>query len=179
MRKLKLFSMFLLLLIGVGKMWGNPVSGTIYLGDLTGNWNATTSGSFTDGNNLSWSRTYSSGNKQSIQNHICQFGNSNNACTSLIFTTTIGQAVTLSAFSADFVGGASKTSGTIKLYSGNTELASSTVSGTASVTCQITSSASVGASDAIKVEYTGTNGSIRISQISYTYSTGGSTNPTV
>ena len=167
---LKHLAFMLLFLLGSLNVWGeDPVSGSILLGNASGEWNATTTASFTDENDLEWSRTYSSNNKQSIQSGMCQFGNSSNPCTSLVLSTTIGSQVTLSAFSANFTGGASKTSGTIKLYSGTTELASETVSGTASVTCKISSSVLVDASDALKVEYTGTNGSIKISGISYTY----------
>ena len=164
----KIFSLFAAILFA-GSMMADPVNGTIGLGDNSGDWNATTSDTFTDANGLEWTRTVSAGGKASIQSHICQFGNSNNPCTSLVFTTTIGKDVTLSAFSASFVGGASKTSGTVKLYKGTTELASETVSGTASVNCAITSSVTVSSTEAIKVEYTGTAGSIRISQIAYTY----------
>lgn len=175
---LKHLAFMLLFLLGSLNVWGaDPVSGSIVLGNASGAWDATTTASFTDENDLEWSRTYSSNNKQSIQGGMCQFGNSSNPCTSLVLSTTIGSQVTLSAFSANFTGGASKTSGTIKLYSGTTELASATVSGTASVICEIPSSVSVDAGDAIKVEYTGTNGSIKISGISYTYTSGGGGSP--
>ena len=156
------------------QVWGEDVSGTISLSNTSGTWNATTTGNYTDENGLEWSRSYSSGKKQSIQNGMCQFGNSNNPCTSLVFTTSIGEDVTLKQFSASFTGGAAKTSGVIKLYNGGTEIASENISGTATVICKISESTSVSATNNIKVEYSGTAGSIKISEITYKYSSGSS-----
>ena len=74
---LKHYAFMLLFLLGSLNVWGaDPVSGSIVLGNASGEWNATTTASFTDENDLEWSRTYSSNNKQSIQSGMCQFGNS-------------------------------------------------------------------------------------------------------
>ena len=182
MRKLKLFSLLCLLLVGVGHVWADPTNVSISFG--TGNWVANSNASYEDSDSRTWSRTFSAGNKSSGGTGYAQFGNSNNACTSLVFTATAGSAMTVTAFSATLEGASAQTAGTIYLYkrSGTTdnELAQISLSGTTSTTCSITSSVSFASTDVFKVAYVGTTKAVKITNISYTYTTGGgASNPTV
>lgn len=150
---------------------------TINFGTTSGYWAAHTTTSYTDSDSRSWSRTYSAGNKSSGQAGYSQFGNSDNTCTSLVFTATAGSDMTVTAFSVTMSGASSNTAGTIYLYkrsgSTDTQLAIASVSGTSNVTCSISSSQTFSSTDILKVSYVGTAKAIRISQLSYSYTTGG------
>ena len=109
------------LVAGSSSVWATDV--TINFGTDSGDWaahgTATTNATFTDSDNRVWTRTYSSNNQQSGQAGYSQFGNSSNACTSLVITATAGSDMTVTAFSikmAGASGGNSPTTGTIYLY---------------------------------------------------------------
>ena len=173
-------TMLLLCALVVGSMNGWATDVTINFGTDANDWAAHTTASYTDSDSRTWSRTYSAGSKSSGQADYSQFGNSSNACTSLILTATAGSDMTVTAFSVKMVGasgGTSPTTGTIYLYkkSGDTEtqLATASVSGTTDVTCQISSSVTFSSTDVLKVSYVGTAKAIRIKQLSYSYTTSG------
>ena len=162
-------------------MWATDV--TINFGSDDTDWKAHVSDndSYTDSDSRTWTRTYSANNNSSGQAGYSQFGNASNACTSLVLTATAGSDMTVTAFSVTMAGasgGKSPTTGTIYLYkrtSGGTEtqLATASVSGSSSVTCSITSSEAFSSTDILKVSYVGTAKAIRISSLSYSYTTGG------
>ncbi|MBR1651779.1 MAG: BACON domain-containing protein [Alloprevotella sp.] len=170
----------LLAIVGTNASWGTEV--TITFGTGNGAWAAHTTSTYTDSDSIQWTRTYSAGNKSSGQAGYSQFGNSSNACTSLVLTATTGKEITLTTFSVTMAGasgGNTPTAGTIYLYkrtSGGTEteLASATVSGTNNVSCSISSSQTFSSTDILKVEYVGTAKAVRISALSYSYTTNSS-----
>lgn len=157
---------------------------TINFGTSSGYWAAHTTASFTDSDKRNWSRTYDAGSKSSGGTNYSQFGNSSNTCKSLVLTATAGSAITLTSFSVSMEGSSTSTAGTIYLYkrtSGGTEtqLGTATVSGTTSSTCSMSSNTSFAATDILKVSYVGTAKAIKITTMSYTYTTGGGTTYTV
>ena len=160
---------------------------TINFGTSDGYWAAHNTTNYTDGDSRTWSCTYSAGNKSSGQAAYSQFGNSSNTCTSLVLTATAGKDMTVTAFSVTMAGasgGNSPTTGTIYLYkrtSGGeeTELASADLSGTSNVKCSISSDEEFTSTDILKVSYVGTTKAVRISSLSYSYSTGPSKTPCV
>ena len=174
----KIFTLITTILF-VGSMWAtDPVSVTINFGTDETDWAAHTNGSYTDSDSRVWTRTFSAGNKSSGQATYSQFGNSNNACTSLVFYATAGSNISVSAFSVKMAGASGSTSpttGTIYLYKrpavgADVQLATASVDGTTTVECKITSAESFTSTDKLVVDYVGTAKAIRISELKYTYS---------
>lgn len=180
----KMMLLVAVMLTGAGTAWAeDPTSVTINFGTTTGYWSAHTNENYTDSDSRMWSRTCSVSN-MSGQAAYSQFGNASNACKSLELTATAGSDITVTAFSVTMAGasgGTSPTTGTIYLYkkSGDTEtqLATASVSGTTSVTCSITSSQAFSSTDILKVSYVGTAKAIRVSELKYSYITGGGDTP--
>ena len=167
------------LIVGsVSSAWATDV--TITFGTGTGAWAAHSNASYNDSDSRTWSRSFSANNQSSGQTGYSQFGNSSNACTSLVLTATAGIDMTVTAFSVKMAGasgGSNPTTGTIYLYkkSGETEkqLATVSVSGSSDVTCSISSSEDFSSTDVLKVSYVGTNKAIRIKELKYSYTMSG------
>ena len=182
----KQFFLLVLLLVGSATgAWADETQVTINFGSTEGYWAAHNDASYTDSDSRTWTRTFSAGGKSSYTTNYSQFGNASNTCTDLEFIATAGKDMTLTAFSVTMSGasgGSSPTVGIIYLYkkSGDTEtqLATASVNGTNNVTCSITSNQAFSSTDKLEVKYDGTNKAIRVSTLTYSYTTGGGT-PTV
>lgn len=180
---LKSFLLLCALIAGAGTAWATDV--TINFGTATNYWSAHTSASYTDSDNRVWTRVCSV-NNMSGQAAYSQFGNTSNTPT-VTLSATAGSDMTITAFSVTMAGasgGNSPTTGTIYLYkkSGDneTELATASVDGTTSVTCSISSSQAFSSTDELEVKYVGTNKAIRVTKLTYSYTTsGGSSDPSV
>ena len=173
-------------------MWADdPTNVTINFGTTSGYWAAHTNdanqsySTYTDSDSRQWTRVCSVSN-MSGQAGYSQFGNTDNTPT-VTFTATAGSDMTVTAFSVTMngaSGGNKPSAGTIYLYKrtalgAETQLATASVSGTSSVTCQISSSQSFSSTDILKVYYVGTTKAIRVTQLSYSYITGGDPIPSV
>ena len=186
MKKLLLMkTVFLLcaLVAGSSSVWADTEV-TINFGTTTGYWSAHTADSYTDSDNRKWSRVCSVSN-MSGQASYSQFGNASNTPT-VTLTATAGSDMTVTAFSVTMngaSGGSSPTTGTIYLYkkSGETEtqLATESVSGTSGVTCSISSNQTFSSTDVLEVKYVGSTKAIRVTELSYSYTTSGGGSSTV
>lgn len=94
-----------------------------------------------------------------------QVGSSNNPATSITFTTTLPDEVTITAFSAKF-GGFKSTAGNISLLVDDDEVASGSLSGTSDVTVSTTNSVT---GTELKVTITSIAKGVKAYYISYTY----------
>ena len=189
MKQTSLFKQFfLLVLLLVGSAtgaWADETQVTINFGSTEGYWAAHNDASYTDSDSRTWTRTFSAGERSSYGTNYSQFGNSSNTCTDLEFIATAGKDMTLTAFSVTMSGasgGNSPTVGIIYLYkkSGDTEtqLATASVNGTDNVICSITSNQAFSSTDELEVKYVGTKKAIRISTLTYSYTTGGGSSVT-
>ncbi len=181
----KLLTLVLLLVASTTGAWADDTEVTINFGSTEGYWAAHNDASYTDSDSRTWTRTFSAGGKSSYSTNYSQFGNASNTCTDLEFIATAGEDMTLTAFSVTMSGasgGSSPTTGTIYLYkkSGDTEtqLATASVSGTDNVICSITSNQAFSSTDELEVKYIGTNKAIRVSKLTYSYTTGGGSSVT-
>ncbi len=181
----KLLTLVLLLVASTTGAWADETEVTINFGTTEGYWAAHSDASYIDSDSRTWTRTFSAGEKSSWNPNYSQFGNASNTCTDLEFIATAGEDMTLTAFSVTMSGasgGSSPTTGTIYLYkkSGDTEtqLATASVSGTDNVICSITSNQAFSSTDELEVKYIGTNKAIRVSKLTYSYTTGGGSSVT-
>lgn len=179
----KLLTLVLLLVASTTGAWADETEVTINFGTTTGYWAAHNVASYTDSDSRTWTRDCSVSN-MSGQAAYSQFGNTSNT-PNVTLTATAGKDMTLTAFSVTMFGasgGSSPTVGTIYLYkkSGDTEtqLATASVNGTTDVTCSITSNQAFSSTDELEVKYVGTNKAIRVSKLTYSYTTGGGSSVT-
>ena len=187
MKQTSLFKQFfLLVLLLVGSAtgaWADDTEVTINFGTTTGYWAAHNDASYIDSDSRTWTRVCSVSN-MSGQAAYSQFGNTSNT-PNVTLTATAGKDMTLTAFSVTMYGasgGSSPTTGTIYLYkkSGDTEtqLATAEVNGTSNVVCSITSNQAFSSTDELEVKYVGTTKAIRVSKLTYSYTTGGGSSVT-
>ena len=172
---LKTMLLLCALIVGSSSVWGQT-TGTI-------NFNNTSSG--TAINAASVTGDDSAGNEWTITTvgttsftanaNYYQVGSSSKPASSITFTTTLSEEVTITAFSAKF-GGFSNTAGTISLKVDDDEVASGSLSGTSDVTVSTTSS--VTGTD-LKITITGIAKGVKAYYISYTYESAGGGTPTV
>ena len=179
----KLLTLVLLLVASTTGAWADDTEVTINFGNTTGYWAAHNDASYTDSDSRKWTRVCSVTN-MSGQAAYSQFGNASNT-PNVTLTATAGKDMTLTAFSVTMYGasgGSSPTTGTIYLYkkSGDTEtqLATASVNGTSNVVCSITSNQAFSSTDELEVKYVGTTKAIRVSKLTYSYTTGGGTSVT-
>ena len=179
----KLLTLVLLLVASTTGAWADETNVTINFGTTTGYWAAHNNASYTDSDSRTWTRVCSVSN-MSGQAAYSQFGNTSNT-PNVTLTATAGKDMTLTAFSVTMYGasgGSSPTTGTIYLYkkSGDTEtqLATAEVNGTSNVVCSITSNQAFSSTDELEVKYFGTTKAIRVSKLTYSYTTGGGSSVT-
>ncbi len=179
----KLLTLVLLLVASTTGAWADDTEVTINFGNTTGYWAAHNDASYTDSDSRKWTRVCSVTN-MSGQAAYSQFGNASNT-PNVTLTATAGKDMTLTAFSVTMYGasgGSSPTTGTIYLYkkSGDTEtqLATAEVNGTSNVVCSITSNQAFSSTDELEVKYVGTTKAIRVSKLTYSYTTGGGSSVT-
>lgn len=121
--------------------WSNATTATITFGSAEGSTKinqASVTGK--DSQNNTWTITTEGTSSFNQNAAYAQVGSSNSPATSITFTTTLPNDVTITAFSAKF-GGFSGTAGTISLKVGETTVGTGTLNATADVTVNSTSSA--------------------------------------
>ena len=161
------------LIVGSTSVWAVDV--TINFGTTAGYWSAHSSDSYTDSDSRIWTRACSVSN-MSGQAGYSQFGNASNTPTVTLIATA-GSDMTVTAFSVTMKGASGDSKGTIYLYKKNgateTELATASVTSSSDVTCSIPSSQVFSSTDELEVKYVGTSKGIRVTQLSYSYTTSG------
>ena len=180
MRKLKLFFACLLMaVLSIGQVWGADITGTINFGNATGS-TAVNSTSVTgdDSQENEWTITTTFGGQTSFTQNATysQIGASSKPASSITFTTTLPSSQTIKAFSAKF-GGFNNTAGTVTLKVGNTTVGSGSLNATSDVTVNATNTTTSGT--VLTVTVTGISKGVKVYYISYTYSSGSSTTPTL
>ncbi len=104
-----------------------------------------------------------------------QVGSSSKPATSITLTTTFEESQTITAFSAKF-GGFSGTAGTVTLKVGDTTVGSGSLNASSDVTVNNTNE---GTGTILTVTVTGIAKGVKVYNVSYTYSSGGSTSYTL
>ena len=176
MRKLKLFSLLMLLIVGVGHLWATDVVGTINFGSASGR-TAVNSTSVTgeDSQGNEWTITTVMSENSFTQNaEYSQVGASKKPATSITFTTTLPAEQTIKSFSAKF-GGFSGTAGTVTLKVGETSVGTGSLNATNDVTVNATNTTTSGT--VLTVTVTGISKGVKCYYISYTYDGGGAPDP--
>ena len=175
---LKLVSVLVLVLtIGIGNAWGADVTGTINFGSASGSLNinsASVSGD--DDLSNSWTVTTAGTTSFTPNASYAQVGSSKKPATSITFTTTLPSAQTIKSMSAKF-GGFSGTAGTVTLKVGDNSIGTGSLSETSDVTVNSTDGTKSGT--VLTVTVTGISKGVKCYYISYTYSTGGGSTPSL
>ena len=185
MRKLKLFFACLLMaVLSIGQVWGTDVTGTI-------NFNNTQSGTAISGTSVtgndsqsnSWKVTTAGTTSFTAASTYYQVGSKNSPATSITFEMKLPSSQTFSIgnFSAKF-GGFANTAGTITLKVTNTStgVTTSVGSGSLNAATDVTvNSSSAGTGDSLTVTVTSIAKGVKVYWISYTYTPGGSSTPTL
>lgn len=179
-----IFSVLTLLFLSIGQMWGADVTGTIDFNNTTSG--TAISGASVTGNDSqsnSWKVTTAGTTSFTASSTYYQVGSSSKPASSITFAMKLGSVQTFSKdnFSAKF-GGFSNTAGTITLKVTNTStgvttsVGSGSLSGTSDVTVN---SSSAGTGDSLTITVTSIAKGVKVYWISYTYTTGGSSTPTL
>ena len=103
-----------------------------------------------------------------------QIGSKNNPATSITFSTTLNETMSITAFSASF-GGFSGTAGTVTLKVGNTTVGTGSLDGTNDVTVGATNTTTSGT--VLTVEVTGISKGVKVYSISYTVAAASTPDP--
>ena len=149
--------------------WSNATTATITFGSAEGSTKinqASVTGN--DSQNNTWTITTEGTSSFNQNAAYSQVGSSNSPATSITFTTTLPNDVTITAFSAKF-GGFSGTAGTISLKVGETTVGTGTLNATADVTVNSTSSAF---GKMLTVTVTDITKGVKAYYISYSYELG-------
>lgn len=155
------------LIVGSSSVWAEDVTGTIKFGSATGSTNvnaASVTGDDSQGN--TWTVTTVGTTSFTPNANYAQIGASKSPATSITFTTTLSNDVTITAFSAKF-GGFSGTAGTVTLKVGETTVGTGSLNATNDVTVSSTSSVT---GKVLTVTVTGISKGVKAYNISYTYS---------
>ncbi len=146
--------------------------GLINFGSADGSTNISgTSVTGDDSRGQTWTITTAGTTSFTPSAEYAQIGSSKKPATSITFTTTLNQAMTVSAFSAKF-GGFSGTAGTVTLKVDDTTVGSGSLDGTTDVTINASNTTTSGT--VLTVTVTGIDKGVKAYYISYTVaSTGG------
>lgn len=169
MRKLLTFLTLLVLAYSVG--WADTGTITFGTNDVQIN-DASVTGDDDLGN--TWTITTEGTTSYTANPSYYQVGSSKKPATSITFTTTLPNSVTISSMSAKF-GGFSGTTGNITLKVGDTSIGTGSLNAGNDVTVYSTSTAT---GSVLTVTLTGIDKGVKCYNISYTYSSGSSTGPT-
>lgn len=166
-----------LLVGGVSNLWATDVTGTINFGSASGS--TAINAKEVQGNDSQkneWTITTVITQTSFTQNaSYSQVGASSKPATSITFTTTLPDEVTITDFSAKF-GGFNNTAGDISLLIDDDEVASGSLSGTSDVTVSTTESVT---GQELKITVTNIAKGVKCYYISYTYESAGGGTPTV
>lgn len=129
-----------------------------------------------DSRGKTWTVTTAGTTSFTPQAGYAQIGSSNKPATSITFTTTLSEAMTISAFSAKF-GGFSGTAGTVTLKVGETPVGTGSLNASTDVTVNASNTTTSG--NTLTVTVTGISKGVKAYYISYTCTSGGPSKPTV
>ncbi len=176
MKKLNIFSVLMLMFFGFGQVFAAEiVVGTIKFGSQEVKINAASvSGTDNQGNN--WTITTEGTTSFTGNSEYYQIGSGSKPASSITFTTTLSNEITISSFSAKF-GGFKGTAGNVVLFVGENQVGSGVLNASDDVVVENTTTAT---GTVLTVTITDIQKGVKVYNISYSYVQGeGAVNPTV